>query len=140
MLMLASTVITLLENILAKYIGCKAIIPVVFSGDVYSRVGIKMRINSGCIQEYHVKVDLCDGALAMSSYWKVCDDRAVDSEYIGDDSVLQCRGNELVRRDVRVSARLKINGDSGRRFKVKIRCKKSSVSVFGDSFVSRLIS
>jgi len=35
MLMLASTVIKLLKNILAIYIRCKAVIPVVFSGDGY---------------------------------------------------------------------------------------------------------
>jgi len=102
MLMLASTVIKLLGNILAIYIGCKAIIPVVFSGDAYSLTGMLMRVNSGRLQECCPKIDLCD-------------------EYMGDDSVLQCGGGELKRRDVRASARLKIDSDSGRQFKVKIR-------------------
>jgi len=104
MLMLASKVIKLLENILVIYIIFKAIIPFVFSGDVYSLIGLMMRINFGCILEYHHKVDLYD-------------------EYMCNDSVLQCGGDALERRDVCASASLKINSDSGRRFKVKIRTR-----------------
>jgi len=123
MLMLASTVITLLENILAKYIGCKAIIPVVFSGDVYSLVGMMMRMNSGCIQEYRLQGVLCVGALVASRVERLCNVRADNSAYIVDRGIIQCVGVEFVRRDVRASARLKIDSGSGRRYKVKIRTR-----------------
>jgi len=76
----------------------------VFLGDVYSLVEMMMRMNSGCIQEYHHKVDLFD-------------------EYIGDDSVLQCGGDELKRRALCATARLKIDSDSVRRYTLKIRTR-----------------
>jgi len=89
-LMLAFTVIKLLGNILAIYIGCKAIIPVVFSGDVSSLVGMMMRMNFGCIQKYHLKVNLCDGALVTSCYLKLYNVRAGNSKYMSSvDSVVQ---------------------------------------------------
>jgi len=71
MLMLAFTVIKLLGNKLAVYIGCKAVIPFLFSGAVYSLIGLMMRINSGSNQECHLKVNACDGALATSCYLKL---------------------------------------------------------------------
>jgi len=113
MLMLASTVIKWLGNILAVYIGCKAVIPFVFSEAVYSLMGLMMRVNSGRILEYLLNVDRCD-------------------EYIGDDSVLQCGGgDDMNRRDVRASTWLKLNSDSGRLYKVKFRAKMVvNISVF----------
>jgi len=125
MLRLASTVIKLLGNILAIYIGCKAIILVVFSGDVYSLVGMMMRKKSGCIQEYRLQVVLCVGALVATRVERLCDVRADSSAYMGNDSIIQYVGGENMRRDVYASPWLKMNSDSGRQFKVEIRRRDS---------------
>jgi len=133
MIMLAFTVIKFLGNILAVYIGCKAVIPFLFSGTLYSLIGLMMRINSGSNQECHLKVNVCVGALVTSCYLKLYNVRAGDSEYWSDgQSIIQCVGDEFVRRGDRASTRLKNNGDSGRQFKVKTRYKKGSLYVFSD--------
>jgi len=125
MVMLASTVIKLLGNILAIYIGCKAIIPVVFSGDVYSLDGLMMRVNFSCILEYRLQGVLCVGALVASRVEGLCDVRVDNSAYIVDRGVIQCVGVENMQRDVRASPWLRMNSDSGRQFKVKIRRRDS---------------
>jgi len=148
MLMLASTVIKLLGNILAIYIGCKAVIPVVFTGDVYFLVDLVMGINSSSInmvkddsgsdEKYRLQVVLCVGALGASSVERLCDVPADNSAYIVDGSFIQCVGVEFVRRDVRAPAIKKVNSDSGRQFKVKVRYKTGLLNLFSDC-LSRLI-
>jgi len=128
MLMLVSTVIRLLGNILAIYVGCKAVIPCLFSGAVYPLL-MMLRVNTvnmmhsndpGNDELHLLKVNLCDGALVSSCYLKVCVVRTNNSAYVVDGSVIQCVGVEFLRRDVRATARMKIASDSGRRYEVKM--------------------